>query len=157
MGRSAFLIIYGGHLCLRAGVDPSSASKPDCLLVSCFLNVQSTNANVNTHAGVIPKYTDETATLLAGELLNGTSAHTIVAFISTPSVFVAAKNLVAEKPASERPTLYLLEFDERFRVFPEFVYYDYRRPFKLPRNNHTPTSSPWVCAKLTSFTSLQLL
>ncbi|PKS10871.1 hypothetical protein jhhlp_002628 [Lomentospora prolificans] len=77
-------------------------------------------------------YTDETATLLAGELLNGTSAHTIVAFISTPSVFVAAKNLVAEKPASERPTLYLLEFDERFRVFPEFVYYDYRRPFKLP-------------------------
>lgn len=55
-----------------------------------------------------------------------------IAFVSTPSVFVAAKNILAKKPLEQRPILHLLEFDERFRVFPEFVYYDYRRPFRLP-------------------------
>jgi len=32
----------------------------------------------------------------------------------------------------ERPKIYLLEFDERFAVFPEFIHYDFRDPFKLP-------------------------
>lgn len=30
------------------------------------------------------------------------------------------------------PKIYLLEFDERFGVFPEFVFYDFKNPFKLP-------------------------
>lgn len=77
-------------------------------------------------------YTSETAELLAGELLAGTSANMNIAFVSTPSVFVAAKNILAKRPLEKRPILHLLEFDERFRVFPEFVYYDYRRPFRLP-------------------------
>jgi len=102
--------------------------------------------------------------LLARELLNGTSLGTNIAFVSTPSVFVAAKNLVAEMPVAERPNLMLLEFDERFRVFPQFVFYDYRRPFKLPGNNNPPDydGPRWVVsgwedpAKLTRFMSLQL-
>jgi hypothetical protein len=27
----------------------------------------------------------------------------------------------------------LLEFDKRFEVFPEFVFYDFKNPLKLPR------------------------
>jgi hypothetical protein len=38
-------------------------------------------------------------------------------------------------PKSEQPNLYLLEFDERFNVFPEFVFYDFKSPFKLPRES----------------------
>jgi hypothetical protein len=32
----------------------------------------------------------------------------------------------------EKPKIHLLEFDERFAVFPEFVHYDFRNPLKLP-------------------------
>jgi hypothetical protein len=32
----------------------------------------------------------------------------------------------------EKPKIHLLEFDERFAVFPEFIHYDFRNPFKLP-------------------------
>ncbi|CAI4213319.1 unnamed protein product [Parascedosporium putredinis] len=84
------------------------------------------------HSEQDAQYTSETAELLAGELLAGTSANMNIAFVSTPSVFVAAKNILAKRPLEKRPILHLLEFDERFRVFPEFVYYDYRRPFRLP-------------------------
>lgn len=34
--------------------------------------------------------------------------------------------------ASRRPSLSLLEFDERFDVFKEFVMYDFACPMKLP-------------------------
>jgi hypothetical protein len=37
------------------------------------------------------------------------------------------------KPEDERPKIYLLEFDKRFEVFPEFVFYDFKNPLKLPR------------------------
>lgn len=39
-------------------------------------------------------------------------------------------------PDEEKPKIYLLEFDERFAVFPEFVFYDFHNPLKLPRENH---------------------
>jgi len=39
----------------------------------------------------------------------------------------------SEKPADEKPKLYLLEFDRRFEVFPEFVFYDFNNPLNLPR------------------------
>lgn len=37
------------------------------------------------------------------------------------------------KSESDTPTLWLLEFDKRFDVFPEFVFYDFKNPMKLPR------------------------
>ena len=33
----------------------------------------------------------------------------------------------------ERPKVWLLEYDKRFEVFPEFVFYDFKNPMKLPR------------------------
>lgn len=32
----------------------------------------------------------------------------------------------------ECPNIYLLEFDERFNVFKEFIHYDFQSPLKLP-------------------------
>ena len=37
-----------------------------------------------------------------------------------------------QKLEDDRPKIYLLEFDERFSVFPEFVHYDFHKPLKLP-------------------------
>lgn len=34
-----------------------------------------------------------------------------------------------------KPQLYLLEYDRRFSVFEEFVYYDFQQPLKLPRKS----------------------
>jgi hypothetical protein len=36
-------------------------------------------------------------------------------------------------PEEDKPKIYLLEFDKRFGVFPEFIQYDFRDPLKLPR------------------------
>lgn len=35
-------------------------------------------------------------------------------------------------PLDRQPKVVLLEHDDRFAVFPEFVYYDYQQPLKLP-------------------------
>lgn len=35
----------------------------------------------------------------------------------------------------EKPKVYLLEYDRRFEVFSEFVYYDFNKPFVLPRKH----------------------
>jgi len=35
--------------------------------------------------------------------------------------------------------MFIVEFDERFNVFPEFVYYDFHKPFGLPRKTTTIT------------------
>ncbi|TVY84343.1 EEF1A lysine methyltransferase [Lachnellula suecica] len=80
-------------------------------------------------------YSDETATALAEELLEGAGRETCIAVVSAPSVFVQVKNLLAKRGKSEdeRPKVYLLEFDKRFEVFPEFVFYDLNEPLKLPR------------------------
>ncbi|KAH8661411.1 putative N6-adenine methyltransferase-domain-containing protein [Tricladium varicosporioides] len=72
-------------------------------------------------------YSDETATALAEELLEGATSGMTIVVVSAPSVFVQVKNLL-----NERPKIYLLEFDKRFEVFPEFVFYDFRSPLKLP-------------------------
>ncbi|KAG6003846.1 hypothetical protein E4U21_001645 [Claviceps maximensis] len=79
-------------------------------------------------------YSDETAELLADQLLSGTSATSSIGVISTPSVFVALKNKLRDVPLDERPKVVLLEHDDRFAVFPEFVFYDYQQPLKLPVN-----------------------
>lgn len=46
--------------------------------------------------------------------------------------FVDKGQASKDVPEAERPKIYLLEFDERFGVFPEFVFYDFQQPFKLP-------------------------
>ncbi|CAG8954193.1 hypothetical protein HYFRA_00005813 [Hymenoscyphus fraxineus] len=80
-------------------------------------------------------YSDETATIIAKELLEGATAETQIAAVSAPSVFIQLKNLLNQSPLppSERPKIWLLEYDKRFEVFAnEFVYYDFNNPLKLP-------------------------
>lgn len=40
------------------------------------------------------------------------------------------------------PKLYLLEYDSRFSVFPEFVFYDFRKPLILPGSSPPPIPVP---------------
>ncbi|KAI1501552.1 putative N6-adenine methyltransferase-domain-containing protein [Biscogniauxia marginata] len=83
-------------------------------------------------------YNDETANLFARQLIDGADDDTVIAVVSTPSVFVALKNLMSAAAAKggkenvPKPKLYLLEHDQRFSVFPEFVFYDFMKPMKLP-------------------------
>jgi len=79
-------------------------------------------------------YSDETAKALAEELLVSAASGTSIAVVSAPSVFVQLKNILAASGISEsdKPRLWLLEFDKRFEVFPEFVFYDFKNPTKLP-------------------------
>ena len=61
----------------------------------------------------------------------------MIAVVSAPSVFVALKNelAVSGMAKEEQPTVWLLEFDKRFKVFGEFVFYDFNEPHKLPRES----------------------
>ncbi|KAF6819648.1 Protein-lysine N-methyltransferase EFM5 [Colletotrichum plurivorum] len=78
-------------------------------------------------------YSDETANLIAGQLLEGADERTTIAVVSAPSVFVALRNLMNARGKSHTlPKVVLLEHDTRFSVFPEFVFYDFQEPFKLP-------------------------
>ncbi|KAK6837887.1 hypothetical protein PG987_006168 [Apiospora arundinis] len=78
-------------------------------------------------------YSDDCATLLAEQLLDGATKETTIAIVSTPSVFVAIKNILnAADYTLPKPKLHLLEHDRRFDVFPEFIYYDYNHPLKVP-------------------------
>ncbi|KAK3941176.1 nadh-ubiquinone oxidoreductase 39 kda [Diplogelasinospora grovesii] len=81
-------------------------------------------------------YSDETATHLARQLLQGAdiTEDSTVVVVSAPSVFVALKNLLNSKERTDhpKPKLVLLEHDNRFAVFSEFVFYDYMTPLKLP-------------------------
>ena len=81
------------------------------------------------------KYSDETATILANQLLAGATRDTVIAVVSAPSVFVALKNVLAKSGTNkeEQPKMWLLEFDRRFEVFEEFRLYDFNEPFKLAR------------------------
>jgi len=79
-------------------------------------------------------YSDETATTLAQQLLDGASAGTHIAVVSAPSVYVQLKNLLNSPTYSEhnQPHVCLLEYDERFAVLDGFVQYDFHSPMKLP-------------------------
>ncbi|KAL2045503.1 hypothetical protein N7G274_001931 [Stereocaulon virgatum] len=76
-------------------------------------------------------YSDETATTLAEQLLEGSSASTNICLVSAPSVFVQLKNLLASGKY-EVCNIRLLEYDKRFDVFDEFVYYNFEHPLELP-------------------------
>lgn len=45
----------------------------------------------------------------------------------------------SQPPETPKPQLTLLEHDNRFGVFPEFVFYDFMQPVKLPGR---PASQP---------------
>ncbi|KAJ3528849.1 hypothetical protein NM208_g10018 [Fusarium decemcellulare] len=77
-------------------------------------------------------FLDDTAFILADQLLDGASASSTIGVLSTPSVFVALKNRLRHWPVEDRPKLVLFEHDHRFNVFPEFVFYDFQRPLQLP-------------------------
>ncbi|KAK7546686.1 putative N6-adenine methyltransferase-domain-containing protein [Phyllosticta citricarpa] len=77
-------------------------------------------------------YDDATATTLARQLLDGATDRTRIAVVSAPSVFVQVKNLLAMPEYKMRPDVKLLEYDERFAVFKEFVPYDFSMPTRLP-------------------------
>ncbi|KAF2025527.1 hypothetical protein EK21DRAFT_76122 [Setomelanomma holmii] len=77
-------------------------------------------------------YNDETATTLARQLLDGATDETKIAVVSAPSAFIQLKNLMASGEYKCRPEIKLLEFDERFAVFKEFVRYDFEKAIQLP-------------------------
>jgi len=45
---------------------------------------------------------------------------------------VTDTTLQSAKDSHARPQMNLLEYDERFSVFKEFVYYDFEQPTRLP-------------------------
>lgn len=75
-------------------------------------------------------YTDETADVLAEQLLNNATADTNIAVISAPSVYVAMKRICKERMISPRMTLF--EYDKRFSVLPGFQFYDFNAALQLP-------------------------
>ncbi|KAF1982019.1 hypothetical protein K402DRAFT_212562 [Aulographum hederae CBS 113979] len=77
-------------------------------------------------------YSDETATTLAEQLLDGATDDSAIAVVSAPSCFIQLKNLLASDRYSIKPRLLLLEFDERFGVFKEFHFYNFEKPTQLP-------------------------
>ncbi|KAF2827461.1 hypothetical protein CC86DRAFT_348956 [Ophiobolus disseminans] len=77
-------------------------------------------------------YSDETATVLARQLLEGATDDTKIAVVSAPSAFIQLKNLLASGEYKCRPEIKLLEYDERFAVFKEFVQYDFEKAIQLP-------------------------
>ncbi|KAH4101910.1 protein-lysine N-methyltransferase EFM5 [Parastagonospora nodorum] len=77
-------------------------------------------------------YNDETATTLARQLLDGATDETKIAVVSAPSAFIQLKNLLASGEYKCRPEIKLLEYDERFAVFKEFVRYDFEKAIQLP-------------------------
>ncbi|KAK4068472.1 uncharacterized protein Triagg1_7411 [Trichoderma aggressivum f. europaeum] len=77
-------------------------------------------------------YSEETANILATELLRDATSDMTIGVVSAPSVFVALRNLLRDRSDDEKPKLVLLEHDNRFGVFPEFFFYDFQQPVKLP-------------------------
>ncbi|KAK4194984.1 putative N6-adenine methyltransferase-domain-containing protein [Triangularia verruculosa] len=78
-------------------------------------------------------YSEETANFFAKQLLLNATSDMTIGVVSAPSVFVALRNILNAASESEpKPTLLLLEHDNRFAVFPEFHFYDFAEPTKLP-------------------------
>ena len=62
------------------------------------------------------RYTEETARTLAEQLLDGATSDSSIAVVSTPSVYVALRNILNERRYDIKPRLCLLEYDKRFEV-----------------------------------------
>ncbi|KAK8222072.1 Protein-lysine N-methyltransferase efm5 [Zalaria obscura] len=78
-------------------------------------------------------YNDKTAVTLAEQLLDGATSETSIAVVSAPSVYIQLRNLLNDREKyPSRPTLRLLEYDDRFAVFKDdFVPYDFMKPLRL--------------------------
>ncbi|ODV83261.1 hypothetical protein CANARDRAFT_9834 [[Candida] arabinofermentans NRRL YB-2248] len=75
-------------------------------------------------------YNDETANILADELLDGADSETVICIVSAPSVFAA----IRKRDPQTLPTkkIYLFEYDKRFELLAgtsHFGFYDYHNPF----------------------------
>ncbi|MCJ1250270.1 hypothetical protein MMC30_007496 [Trapelia coarctata] len=79
-------------------------------------------------------YSDDTATTLAKQLLDGATSATCIAVVSAPSVFIQLRNMLNSPEYADQdvPHVALLEYDERFSVLEGFVQYDFHSPLKLP-------------------------
>jgi EEF1A lysine methyltransferase 1 len=66
-------------------------------------------------------------------LLEGADASTRIVIISAPSVYAALKKRDPNNCATKE--LYLLEFDDRFKILAgnKFFHYDFARPLDLPK------------------------
>ncbi|KAL9099981.1 MAG: hypothetical protein Q9163_004590 [Psora crenata] len=77
-------------------------------------------------------YNEETARVLAKELLRDSTCETHIAVVSAPSAFIHLKDLLGrENWPHGKPEICLLEYDQRFSVLPEFVHYNFERPLYL--------------------------
>ncbi|KAL7271207.1 Protein-lysine N-methyltransferase efm5 [Rhizina undulata] len=77
-------------------------------------------------------YHDDTATALAEELLDGAKEDALIGVVSAPSVYVKIQELKAIGRIPKNIKVHLLEFDERFNLFEDFIRYDFQQPFNLP-------------------------
>ncbi|KAJ1799542.1 Protein-lysine N-methyltransferase efm5 [Coemansia sp. RSA 2399] len=74
-------------------------------------------------------YDDTTAEFIASRALENTDDGEYIAFISSPTAYVAFNKL-----ASENSNAFVFEYDTRFDVFKDqFVFYDFNKPLKFPR------------------------
>ncbi|ODQ77733.1 hypothetical protein BABINDRAFT_40958 [Babjeviella inositovora NRRL Y-12698] len=74
-------------------------------------------------------YAEDTANLLADELLDGADADTVICIVSAPSVYSAIKQRDVVLPTKH---IYLFEYDKRFELLAgkeHFGFYDYVEPF----------------------------
>ncbi|KAI9473246.1 Protein-lysine N-methyltransferase efm5 [Coemansia sp. RSA 990] len=73
-------------------------------------------------------YDDKTAEFLADRVYENTESNDHVAFISSPTAFVAFRNKY------DRENAFVFEFDERFDIFKhQFVHYDFNKPLEFAR------------------------
>ncbi|CDR40820.1 CYFA0S05e04852g1_1 [Cyberlindnera fabianii] len=77
-------------------------------------------------------YSDNTADILADELLEGADDDTVICIASAPSVYAAIKKRDADTLPTQQ--IWLLEFDKRFSALAgdKFGFYDYNHPLELP-------------------------
>jgi len=120
-------------------LSPLSSLSPSLVISSSHLGSFALIGFPVCRANTYGQYSDEAARLLARELLDGATSATTICVVSAPSVFVALKNLLREARESGaettwqgEPELVLLEHDDRFGIFGEFVFYDFQQPLKLP-------------------------
>lgn len=77
-------------------------------------------------------YNDDTAGFLAQTAIDHTTEDDIVVFISSPTAYVAYRNMVSEQ--ERRQNAYVFEYDQRFAVFKsQFVLYNFNQPLEFAK------------------------
>ncbi|KAJ1965093.1 Protein-lysine N-methyltransferase efm5 [Dipsacomyces acuminosporus] len=87
-------------------------------------------------------YDEDTANFLATRALEHTNEDDYIAFISSPTAYVAFRNI-----APERKNAFVFEFDQRFDVFKDqFICYDFNKPLEFPRASELKGKFKFVVA-----------